>query len=154
MNRFRKPGCLAAATAGALLGLYVTMVAGTASTLFQAEDGLSKALGALVILLPTLGVVWMIRGWMLGSSVLKMADILDSEGRVPIPDGSRTEDGRLTTEAAEAVFEVAQREVEANPDDWRAWFQVAYAYEATGDRRMARRALRHAGRLCRTTARE
>lgn len=149
MRLLRTPACLGAASIFAVLLLYFTLVAGQAASLLQADDGLSRALGVLAVALPAIGVVWIVRGWRLGSTVLRMADILDQEGRVPIHDGATLENGRLTDEATEAVFEVARRSVEDRPDDWRAWFHVAYAYEASGNRAMARRALRYAAHLFR-----
>ena len=37
--------------------------------------------------------------------------------------------------------------VEQTPDDWSAWFRLALAYDAAGDRRRARWATREAIRL-------
>ena len=33
---------------------------------------------------------------------------------------------------------------EASPEDWRAWFRLALAYDAAGDRTRGRSAARHA----------
>lgn len=41
-------------------------------------------------------------------------------------------------------FAARRADVEAAPADWRAWFRLAEAYDAAGDRPRARRALRHA----------
>jgi len=37
--------------------------------------------------------------------------------------------------------------VEAHPDDWRAWYRLGLAYDASGDRRRARGAVRQAIQL-------
>jgi Flp pilus assembly protein TadD len=47
-------------------------------------------------------------------------------------------------EAADVRFAERQREVEADPDDWAAWFRLAVAYDDAGDRRRARSAMRSA----------
>ncbi len=106
-----------------------------------------------MFILPALGVWWLVHEWKLGATVQRMADVLDREGRLPIHDGETLPSGKLTDDAAAAVFEVAQRGVEEAPDDWAAWFHVAYAYEANRDRPMARKALRHAADLFRAERR-
>ncbi len=78
---------------------------------------------------------------------------LERQDRLPIHDGETDARGKLTPAAQESVFEVARRNVDAYPDDWAAWFHVAYAYEASGDRSMARKSLRHASDLYRRAKR-
>jgi hypothetical protein len=145
----RTPACLTTASIVAILLLYFSLVADQSFSLLRADDGLSRAMGLALIAFPAICVVWIVRGWRLGTTVLRMSNVLDGEGRLPIHDGTTLSDGRLTDDAAEAVFEVARRAVEDRPDDWRTWFHVAYAYEASGNRAMARRALRHGARLFR-----
>ncbi|NUS52312.1 MAG: hypothetical protein HOQ22_14885, partial [Nocardioidaceae bacterium] len=43
-----------------------------------------------------------------------------------------------------ALFERMRREAELRPDDWQAWYRLALAYDAAGDRTRARAAARHA----------
>ncbi len=50
----------------------------------------------------------------------------------------------MEREAADVRFVQRQREVEADPDDWGAWFRLAVAYDDAGDRRRARSAMRTA----------
>jgi Flp pilus assembly protein TadD len=38
-------------------------------------------------------------------------------------------------------------QAQARPDDWAAWFRLGTAYDAAGDRRRARAAVRHALQL-------
>jgi hypothetical protein len=106
-----------------------------------------------MLVLPAIGVWWLAHEWRTGTAVQRMADELERQGRLPIHDGETDARGRLTTPAQEAVFEVARRNVDDHPDDWAAWFHVAYAYEASGDRAMARKSLRHAGDLYRQARR-
>ena len=42
------------------------------------------------------------------------------------------------------IFEVRRREVEAAPQDWRAWWRLASAYGEARDPRRGRRAMRKA----------
>ncbi|MEX0913406.1 MAG: hypothetical protein WDZ57_00505 [Demequina sp.] len=153
MRMFRNPAFMAAVAITAIVALYFTLVAGRAVAFVRADEAAAKALGIALLVLPAIGVWYLIHEWRLGTTTQRMADVLDAQGRLPIHDGETKPSGRLTEESANAVFEVAQRGVEDNPDDWAAWFHVAYAYEASGDRSMARKSLRHAGDLFRAERR-
>jgi cytochrome c-type biogenesis protein CcmH/NrfG len=148
VKTLRNPAFLTVATTLVVLLLYFSLVADQTYSLLRG-DWIARIIGIGAIALPLVGVLWVIHNWRLGTAVQRMARVLEREGRVPIHDGETQPDGQLTDSAAEAVFEVARRGVEDRPEDWRAWFHVAYAYAATADRPMARRALRHAARLFR-----
>ncbi len=45
---------------------------------------------------------------------------------------------------ADAAFPRYREEVEAAPEDWRAWYRLGLAYDGSGDRRRARAAIRRA----------
>ncbi len=153
MRFIRQPAVLMAATMPTVLVLYFVLVADRALILLRTPDAIARGFGAGLIVLPALGVWWLYHEWRLGVTVQRMADTLDSEGRLPIHDGETLPSGKLTDDAAMAVFEVALRGVESRPEDWAAWFHVAYAYEANRDRPMARKALRHAADLFRAERR-
>ena len=55
--------------------------------------------------------------------------------------------GRLSEESADEVSAVRRAEVEASPQDWRAWFRLADAYGLARDTPRGRQALRTAVRL-------
>jgi hypothetical protein len=150
---FRNPGFVAAVAMCAILLLYFGLIADRAAALFRSEGALAHGFGVALLVFPLIGVWWMLSEWRLGMTVQRMADDLDREGRLPVHDGETLPSGRLTADAAEAVFEKASRAVEAAPDDWRSWFHVAYAYDAVRDRSEARRALRQAADLYRSERR-
>ena len=52
--------------------------------------------------------------------------------------------GRVQRDAADALFAKRKAEAEAAPDDWRAWFKLATAYDAARDPSRGRRAMRKA----------
>jgi hypothetical protein len=149
MKLIRTPAFLAAAAMSMILLLYFGLVANRAFLLLATEDPLATGLGIALLVFPAIGVWWMVHEWRLGTAVQRMANVLEQEGRLPLHDGETLPSGRLTEDAAEAVFEVARRAVEDQPDDWRAWFHVAYAYEAVRERSQARQSLRHAADLFR-----
>ena len=57
--------------------------------------------------------------------------------------------GRVDRAAADALFPSYKAAVDADPENWRVWFRLALAYDASGDRRRARWATRTAIRLSR-----
>lgn len=149
MKLFRKGPFLAAVALTTLVALYFAFVAQRAVWFLQSTSVTGKALGAALIVLPLIGVWYLANEWRLGATVQAMANRLDAQDRLPLHDGARTASGRLTDEAAQAVYEVAARGVEEAPNDWAAWFHLGFAYDAAGERALARTSLRHAADLYR-----
>lgn len=153
MGIFRNPAFLAAVALTAIVALYFAFVADLAFAFIRTDEWAARGLGAALIILPMVGAWWLFHEWRLGASTQRMANRLDREGRLPIHDGETDASGKLTEDAATALFEVARRATEENPDDWAVWFHVAHAYEANRDRSMARRSMRHAADLFRAELR-
>ena len=149
MSMLRKPALMLAITISLVLLMYLGLVANRAFALIATGDPAGVWLGWGLVLMPLFGVWYLIHEWRLGTTVQRMSNRLEDEGRLPIHDGDTMPSGRLTDESAEAVFETARRLVDERPNDWAAWFHVAYAYEAARDRKMARRSLRYAADLFR-----
>lgn len=153
MRVFRNPAFLAAVALTAIVALYFALVADFAFAFLRADEWMARGLGAGLIILPVVGTWWLFHEWRLGMTTQRMANQLDREGRLPLHDGETDASGRLTEEAAHALFEVARRETEERPNDWAVWFHVAHAYDANRDRTMARRSMRHAADLFRAERR-
>lgn len=151
MGLLRNKGFLAAVATSTIVALYFVLVADRAVVFIGTNNPVARGLGFALLLFPMLGAWWLFHEWRVGTTVQRMADDLEYQGRLPIHDGAQDGHGRLTREAQDAVFEVARRGVDLRPDDWAAWFHVAYAYEAAGDRSMARKSLRHAAGLYRAS---
>lgn len=149
MSVMRNTAFLATIAITAILAVYFVMVANRAFLFLAADELAAKGIGASMLVLPLIGVWYLIHEFRLGTTVQKMANHLEREGRLPIHDGETKPSGKLTRESAEAVFEVASRQVEATPQHWSSWFHLAYAYEAAGERSQARKSLRHAADLYR-----
>lgn len=146
-RRSRTP-LVAALALTALLALYVVLVAGRAVALMRTGEPVGVALGVAFAVLPLLVLVLVAREWRLAIDVQRMADTLADRGELPADDLPRSPGGRIDRTAAATQFEVARAEAEhADPADWGAWYRLAFAYDAAGDRRRARAALRHASRL-------
>jgi hypothetical protein len=128
----------------AVLALYLGAVAWRGWLLVRDGRPLTVLLGAGVLVLPLIGawVVW--RELAFGRAAGRLATDLAALGELPVDDLERTPGGRIDRPAADAAFARRRREVEAAPDDWRAWYRLAIAYGDAGDTRRARRAMRHA----------
>lgn len=140
---------LGAALMTALLAIYLVAVAGRGVALVATGEPVAVGLGLGVLVLPLLGAWLLAREWWLAVTVQRMGDALGALGRLPVDDLPRTAGGRVERGAADAAFAVHQAEVEEQPEDWGAWFRLGFAYDAAGDRRRAREALRRAAALYR-----
>jgi len=130
-----------------LLVFYILVVAQRGWLLLTSDGLITKAMGAAYFVLPAVGVWALVRELLFGVQTEKMARILADEGGLPVDDLPRTPAGRIIREAADAEFPKYQAEVEAEPEQWRAWFRLSCAYDAAGDRKRARSSMRQAGKL-------
>lgn len=140
-------GLLPALAVTALLVIYVWAIAGRGVALLGTGEPVGIVLGAAVLAIPLL-VIWLIwREWSLAAHVQRMADELAASDELPVDDLPRSPGGRIDRAAADEAFALARTKAEAAPDDWRAWYHLAFAYDAAGDRRRARATLRHTAKL-------
>ena len=153
MKLFRNPAFLAAISVTILLAIYLGLVAQRALLLLGSSNLLAKGMGFALLVLPLIGVWYIVNEWRLGTTVQRMATRLEAEGRLPAFAGEASPSGRLPDAAAAEAVELASREVEMAPKDWVAWFHVAWAYDAAGDRSQARKYLRYAADLYRRSRR-
>ena len=104
-------------------------------------------LGAAVIVLPLVGAWAVVRELMFGRATERLGRELAERGELPEDDLDRTATGRVDRAAGQEMFERHRAEVEAAPQDPGAWYRLALAYDAAGDRRRGRAAARHAVKL-------
>ncbi len=135
-----------------LLVFYLVVMVQRAFLLLADPNLTSKGLGAAYLVLPIVGAWALIRELMFGSRMERMAKILESEGGLPVDELPRTPGGRIVRAAADAEFEKYRLEAEAAPGDWRSWFRLSCAYDASGDRTRARRTMRDAINMFRGAA--
>ncbi len=127
-----------------VLIVYLVVAGAQAITLLGSGEPISMGLGLGLLILPLIGlwIIW--REMQFGFGVQKMARQLEEEGGLPVDNLPRTEGGRIDRSAADAEFAVVEQTTRADPGNWRAWFRVAAAYDAAGDRKRARAAMRYA----------
>jgi hypothetical protein len=129
----------------AALVVYFVLLTGRAVALLRTGTAVGIGLGVGVFLLPVVGAWVVVATVRFGFRTEKLARRLDAEGGLPDTDDlPRMPSGRIRRDAADAWFEERRAEVEAAPDDWRAWFRLAHGYDIAGDRRRAREAMRRA----------
>jgi len=102
------------------------------------------ALGIGVLLLPLLSAWAVARELSFGRASERLARELAAEGGLVVDDLPRRPSGRVDRAAADAAFEPLRLQTEQAPHDWRTWYRLATAYDAAGDRRRARAAVRRA----------
>ena len=125
-----------------LLGVYLLV---RAVELFATGSVAGALLGVGVLLLVAVGGLLVAGEVRLGAGSARLAGILAAEGDRGEPaDLPRMPSGRLTAEAADALFSERKAEVEAAPQDWRAWWRLAAAYGEARDTSAGRRAMRKA----------
>lgn len=145
-------GVVAAVVLTVLTGVYVWLFVTRVVGLIATGEPVGIVLGLAFGLLPAF-VLWFIaKEWLLALRVQQAADELAETGSLPVDDLPRSPGGRVDRAAATAAFTAVKAEVEADPQRWEGWFHLGFAYDAAGDRRRARAALRKAVALRRAAA--
>lgn len=131
----------------ALCLLYAALLGQRGWLLLTSGEPVGVALGAALLVVPVLVVLGVLREVRFGAQAERMGRALDAEGGLPPDDLPRSPGGRIVRAAADEAFARYRAEADAAPHDWRSWFRLALAYDAAGDRRRARSAMRHAASL-------
>jgi hypothetical protein len=123
----------------AALGVYVVLLAGRGIALLRSGETVPVLFGIGVLLLPLLGIWIIATTWRSGVQIQRLSRKLEAEGGLPdVSDLPRRPSGRVDRDAADAWFDERRAEVEADQENWRTWYRLAYAYEIAGDRKRAR----------------
>ena len=138
---------LAAILMAVLLLVYLVLVTQRAILLLATGEAVGIAMGVALLVLPFIAAWAIGRELLFGARTERLVRQLDAEGNLPVEDLPTRVSGRPLREAADEQFPQYRAEVEAAPESWRAWFRLGLAYDASGDRRRAREALRQAIRL-------
>jgi len=134
-----------------MLALYIVLVAQRGWMLLMSGEPIGVAMGVALFVLPVVAAWALGRELWFGVRAQQIGRRLESEGGLPDETVSVRPSGRPLRDEADALFPRYRAEVEAAPDDWRAWYRLALAYDAAGDRRRARAAVRKAIALERTS---
>lgn len=143
---------LAAILMAVLLLVYLVLVTQRAVMLIATGEAVGVAMGAALLVLPFIAAWAIGRELLFGAHTERLVRQLEAEGALPVENLPTRASGRPLRDAADEEFPQYRDEVEAAPESWRAWFRLGLAYDASGDRRRARAALRQAIRLERAQA--
>ena len=135
------------AVMAALLALYIVLVGQRAWLLLASGDTIAVGMGIALVVLPLIAAWALGRELWFGVRAQQLGRRLETEGGLPQDDVAVRPSGRVMREDGDAVFPRYRADAEAHPDDWRAWYRLGLAYDAAGDRRRAREAVRTAIRL-------
>ncbi|WP_209371081.1 tetratricopeptide repeat protein [Brevibacterium renqingii] len=125
-----------------VLVFYFVLMGQRAWILVREPDFVPRLMGIALFVLPLIGAWTLVVELLFGARTEKLARILGAEGGLPVDDLPRTPGGKIIREAADQEFVKYQAEAEAAPEDWRSWFRLSCAYDASGDRRRARASMR------------
>lgn len=127
-----------------LLVLYFVFAGVRAVALLSSGTLIATIMGAALLALPLLGVWALLRELKFGRDSTRLADRLAAEGAMPDEPVALHPSGRPVREDADQAFPRYREEALAQPDSWRAWMRLGIVYDACGDRRRARQAIREA----------
>lgn len=140
---------LGVVTMSALLALYFVFVGIRAFALLGSDSAIAIVMGAAMLVLPLIGVWALVRELQFGLRSTRLADRLETEGLMPNEPVETLPSGRPDRAQADAAFPRYRAETEADPESWQAWMRLGIVYDACGDRKRARRAIREAISLSR-----
>lgn len=127
-----------------LLVLYLVLMGWRAVLFIQSGDPVGIIIGLALLVLPIIGFWALVREVLFGIRSERLVHLLESQGGLPVDDLPRRPSGRPYREAADAEFPQYKAEADAEPGNWRVWLRLGLAYDASGDRKRARGAIRTA----------
>lgn len=135
-----------AVMAAALL-LYIVLVAQRAWLLLISGEPLGIAMGTALVVLPVIAAWALGRELWFGVRAERLGRRLEAEGQLPDDQVSVRPSGRVVRSDADMLFPAYRSVVQNEPENWRAWYRLGLAYDAAGDRKRAREAVRRSIRL-------
>ena len=128
----------------ALLLVYIMLLTNTGLNLLTTGIVLAQAMGLLILAFPLVGLWAMVVEFRFGVAAEKLIARIEAEGAWPDLGIETRPSGRAIRSSADAAFAKWSTAAEQNQGDYKAWFNLSLAYDACGDRRRARAAMRKA----------
>ncbi|MEB0200342.1 tetratricopeptide repeat protein [Cryobacterium sp. 5I3] len=145
-------GRIGAGMMAILLAFYLVLVGWRAVLFLQSGAPVGIAIGVALLVLPLIGIWALVLEVTFGSRSARLVRLLEASGELPVETLPIRASGRPVRDAADAYFPQYRDAVDAAPEDWKAWFRLGLAYDAAGDRKRARGAIRTAITLERAAA--
>jgi hypothetical protein len=133
-----------AAFMSALLALYIVLVGQRAVAFIGTGLPIGIGIGVALFVVAAIGALLLVLEFRFGIRITRLGARLEAEGAAPQDVVPVRPSGRPTREAADELFPQYRDAVEQDPTDWRAWYRLGVVYDAAGDRKRARAAMRTA----------
>lgn len=127
-----------------LLLVYIALLANTGISLLATGIFIGQIMGFLILVFPVLALWVIFVELRFGLASQKLVERVEKEGTWPDLGIETRPSGRAVRASADAAFPKHSAHAKANENDWRAWFTLSLAYDACGDRKRARSAMRKA----------
>lgn len=126
------------------LALYIVLVSQRVVIMIGSGEPVAVAMGVALIILPLVAAWGLVREVRFGVRAEELARRLEKEGGLPTEEIDTRQSGRPMRDAADELFPAYRADVDAHPEDWKAWFRLSMVYDGAGDRTRARQAVRRA----------
>lgn len=134
-----------------LLVVYLAFTANYAWILIRDASPLANAMGYALAVLPILGTWGLVVELIFARRSAALTRELERLGLMPGEELPSLASGRPNRQAAEDAFPEFKKDTQDNPESWQSWLRLGLAYDACGDRRRARWAVRRAIALSRAS---
>ena len=132
--------------------MYMFLLGSQGLALVNSGNSIGVVMGLALFVLPAITLYGIIREWMFARAVSMLTKKVNEAGVWPEFRFELRPSGRPTRASADAEFQRFAAAAEIAPADWHSWFNLSLAYDAAGDRRRARSAMRKAVALARFEA--
>lgn len=127
--------------------IYLVAIARSAWILLVTGRPVAIIMGVCLVVLPVIAAWAIARELWFGVRAERAGRRLENEGGLPDDDVAVYASGRVVRAEGDRVFGTYRDQVAQRPDDWRAWYRLGLAYDAAGDRKRARSAIRQSLKL-------
>jgi tetratricopeptide (TPR) repeat protein len=127
----------------ALAVVYVLLLGQKAILLMLDADFVAKAMGLALLVLPLVAAWAILTEVKFGVDAEKLA----KANSLPQLQLELRPSGRATKASAELEFERIKGLVSEDLENWELWFRLGECYDASGDRKLARKSIRKAIKL-------
>ncbi|WP_420364117.1 tetratricopeptide repeat protein [Curtobacterium aetherium] len=127
-----------------LLAVYIVLVGQRAVAFLATGLAVGIGIGVALLVVAAVGAVLLVLEFRFGLRITRLGARLEREGGAPDDVVPVRPSGRPDRSAADELFPRYRAAVEAAPGDWRAWYRLGVVYDAAGDRKRARAAMRTA----------
>jgi tetratricopeptide (TPR) repeat protein len=133
-----------------VLVLYLWLAAYQGYVMITTGIPVAVVMGVALIVLPVVGAWALWREIAFGFNSTRLVRIIESEGALPGQKLPQRPSGKPLRVDADKAFPEYAAAAEAEPENWRVWCRLGLAYDASGDRKRARAAIRNAISLNKT----